>query len=436
MPAFVTLDGLALRTPDGRPLFENLTLSLGAERTGLVGRNGAGKTSLLGAIAGELAPAAGAIARRGSVGLLRQLAEPPAGATVAEVMGLAEPLARLRRIEAGEGTAEDLAEADWALEARLEAALAELGLGGLDPRRPAASLSGGQLTRASLAALLARAPDLLLLDEPTNNLDAAGRARVAETLGGWRGGALVVSHDRALLRRMDRIVELSSLGARLYGGGYDLYAERRAAEDAAAARALADARAGLARVGRETQLAAERKARRDAAGRRTRAKGDAPKMLLDAKAERAEATGGRQSRLAERLKADAGERLAEAEANVERVRRLAFDLPPSGLPAGRTVLVFERAGFAYADGSPVLSDVSFRLVGPERVAVSGPNGAGKTTLIRLACGELAPTSGRVRLGVAAALLDQQTAMLRPEESLTEAFLRLNPDASLNPAHAA
>src|SRR5512146_1454572 len=262
MSSFATLDGVSYKTPDGRSLFENLTLSLGAERTGLVGRNGVGKTSLLRLIAGELPPAAGAVAVRGRTGLLRQALAPPAGATVAKAVGLAEPVGRLSRIAAGEGTPDDLAHADWGLETRLQSALAALGLAGLDLLRPAASLSGGQLTRAALAGLMAGAPDLLLLDEPTNNLDAEGRTLVAETLGRWRGGALVVSHDRALLRRMDRIVELSGLGARVYGGGYDLYAERKAGEEAAAARALADARATVVRVAREVQTAAERKARR------------------------------------------------------------------------------------------------------------------------------------------------------------------------------
>jgi len=435
MSSFATLDGLSLKTPDGRPLFENLTLSLGAERTGLVGRNGVGKTSLLRVLAGELAPADGAVSVRGRIGRLRQTLEPPPGVTVAEVMGLAGPLARLSRIAAGAGAPEDLAEADWMLQARLEAALADLGLAGLEPDRPAARLSGGELTRAALAGLLASAPDLLLLDEPTNNLDAQGRALVAETLGRWRSGALVVSHDRTLLRRMDRIVELSGLGARVYGGGYDLYAERKAAEAAAAARELADAKSEVARVARDVQVASERKARRDAAGRRARAKGDAPKMLLDAQAERAEATGGRQNRLAERLKREAAGRLAEAEAKVERLRRLSFDLPPSGLPAGRIVLALEDASFAYDGGRLLFERLSFRIAGPERVAVAGPNGSGKTTLIRLAAGELAPAAGRVRLAVPAALLDQQAAVLRPEETLMEAFARLNPGATANAAYA-
>jgi ATPase subunit of ABC transporter with duplicated ATPase domains len=436
MPAFATLDSVSFRTPDGRTLFENLTLSFGPERTGLVGRNGVGKTSLIRLVAGEAEPAEGSVTCTGRVGLLRQAVQPPPGASVAEVLGLSAALARLARIAAGAGSEADFAEADWLLEERLAAAFSDVGLAGLDPERPAGSLSGGQLTRAALAGLVAQAPDLLLLDEPTNNLDAEGRALVAEVLGRWKGGAVVVSHDRDLLRRMDRIVELSGLGARVYGGGYDLYAERKAQEEAAAARGLAEAQRTVERVARESQLAVERKARRDAAGKRSRAKGDAPKILLDAAAERAEVSGARGARLAEKLKAGAAQGLAEAEARVERLRRLAFDLPPSGLPEGKTVLAFEGVGFAYPGGPAVLRGIGLRIVGPERVALSGGNGRGKTTLIRLAAGELEPTAGRIRRGGRAVLLDQQTAMLRAEESLVEAHRRLNPAATPNDAHAA
>jgi ATPase subunit of ABC transporter with duplicated ATPase domains len=99
-------------------------------------------------------------------------------------------------------------------------------------------MSGGQATRAALAALLIDQPDLLLMDEPTNNLDAEAREAVGSMLARWTGGALVISHDRAVLAGMDRIVELSGLGARVYGGGYDLYAQRKAEERAGAARDL------------------------------------------------------------------------------------------------------------------------------------------------------------------------------------------------------
>ena len=436
MPAHITLDGLSYATPDGRVLLDNLTLAFGAERTGLVGRNGVGKSTLVRLILGELAPTAGAVTVRGRLGVLRQALSTPLGSSVADLLGVAAPLARLRRIEAGEGSENDLAEADWTLEARLDAALAEVGLPSLDLARPAASLSGGQATRASLAGLLAAEPDLLILDEPTNNLDAAARELVAEVIGRWKRGAIVVSHDRALLRTMDRIVELSSLGAQVFGGGYDLYAQRKAEAEAAAARDLAEAQREASRAAREGQAALERQARRDAAGKRSRARNDAPKILLDARQDRAEATGGRLRQLADRKAGEAAEAVAAAEARVERVRRLAFDLPPSGLPAGKVVLAMEEAGFGWPGRPAILAGVDLRIAGPERVAVAGPNGSGKTTLLRLAAGELGATAGKVLRGARTAFLDQQTALLGDDASLVAAFRRLNPAASENAARAA
>jgi ATPase subunit of ABC transporter with duplicated ATPase domains len=434
--SIVTLDNLAASTPDGRVLFENLSLALDCERTGLVGANGVGKSSLLAIVAGERVPTAGTVSRTGRIGLLRQSLGAPPGQTLADRLGVTEALARLGRCEAGEADGEDLDLADWGLEARIGDTLAQVGLEGLDLARPTASLSGGQLTRLDLAALILEAPDLILLDEPTNNLDAAARVLVAELLGRWQGGALVVSHDRALLRRMDRIVELSSLGARVYGGGYDLYAERKAAETAAAERGLELAQREADRASREAQQARERQARRDAAGRKFAARGSEPKILLGAQAQRAEETAARGSRLADKQREAAQAGLETAQAQMERVRALAFDLPPSGLAAGKTVLELDRVGFGYPGGPAILQDVSLRLTGPERVAVVGPNGSGKTTLLRLAAGELAPTAGTVRLGARAVLLDQQTAVLGQAGSILDAFQRLNPGLGLKAAHAA
>jgi ATPase subunit of ABC transporter with duplicated ATPase domains len=435
MPAFVTLDRIAAKTPDGRPLFENLTLAFGRERTGLVGRNGVGKTTLLRLIAGEQPPAEGEIARTGTLGVLAQAHAPPPGASLADLLGVAEPLARLARIERGEGNEDDFVEADWELPERIAAALAEVGLAG-DLDGPAAALSGGQATRAALAGLLIAQPDLLLLDEPTNNLDREGRGLIAEVIGRWKGGAVVVSHDRELLNRMDRIVELSSLGARVYGGNYEAYAARRAEERAAAGRDLAAAQRAARRTETAVQAAAERQARRDAAGRRSRIGSSDPKILLDFRAERAEATAGRGAQLAARRREAAADQLHAAEAQVERLRSLAFDLPPSGLPAGRGVLEFEAVSFAYGGGAPVLQGLSFRIAGPERAALVGPNGAGKSTVLKLGIGELEPTSGLITRGVRAAVLDQRASLLADDETLLENFRRLNPEADANAGHAA
>ncbi|HEY4942309.1 MAG TPA: ABC-F family ATP-binding cassette domain-containing protein [Rhizomicrobium sp.] len=434
--SLITLDNISARKPDGGALFENLNLSFGRERTALVGRNGAGKTTLLKIIAAVRPPSEGAVTRHGSVGLLRQHLEAGAGDTVAQCLGASEQLAIQARVLAGSGTDGDLARADWTLETRLAEALGDVGLGGLDLPRGVLSLSGGERTRLALARLLLAAPDVLLLDEPTNNLDAAGRAAVIAVLERWKGGAIVASHDRALLRRMDRVIELSALGAKLYGGNYDLYAERKTAERAGAARELDSAERESDRVHRALQKEKEKKARRDSEGKKSRAKGDAPKLAMDFKAERAEGSAGRQSHLASRLKVEAAEALEAAREKVERVRMLALDLPSTGLSSRKLVLKLDNAAWTAPAGRAIVAPLSLSIVGPERIAVTGPNGAGKTTLLRLMAGEIAPSLGSVLRPAKSALLDQHAAIFLPCETLLDAFLRFNPASTLNAAHAA
>ncbi|GAA0869776.1 ABC-F family ATP-binding cassette domain-containing protein [Brevundimonas basaltis] len=434
--ALVTLDRVAARTPDGHTLFFDLSLAFGRERTGLIGRNGVGKTTLLRLVTGLADPAEGVVSRAGKVGWLEQRREPRTGETVLDLLGVGPAMAVVRRVLAGEGAADDLAVADWTLDDRIQAALADVGLPGLDLDRPAATLSGGEQTRARLAALLLQAPDLLVLDEPTNHLDKAGRDAVADLLARWKGGAVVVSHDRALLRRMDRIVELSGLGVAVYGGNYDLYAERKAAERVAAERDVEVAERSAAQVARESQTSLEKKARRDKAGRAFAAKKSEPKILLGAMAERAENSGNRERLLARRRAEAAEVALNEARSRLERVRAMTIPIPSSRLAAGKTVLTLEDATWHTPDGRRVFRPISLRITGPERVAVTGPNGVGKSTLLKLIAGPLEPTAGRVERSGAAVLLDQETALLKPDETLMEVYRRLNPGTTANAAHAA
>lgn len=434
--ALVTLNGVAARTPDGRGLFDNLTLAFGRERTAVVGRNGVGKTTLLRLVAGLAEPAEGSVTRIGSVGWLAQAQTPADDETIADTLGVAGSLAILHRVLAGNGSLDDMAEADWTLEERMRTALAVVGLADLAPNRRTADLSGGEQTRLRLAGLKLAAPNLLVLDEPTNHLDAEARAMIADVVADWPGGVVLVSHDRALLRRVDRIVELSSLGARVHGGGWDLYVESRDAERAAAERDLEQAERAIGRVQRETQMAQERQARRDRASKAARANSSDPKILLDAQAQRAEESGARGQRLAERKRQAAEADLAQARERVERVRQLALAMPATGLPAGRLVLNLNEAVVTVEDDRRLLGPLCLSLTGPERLAVVGPNGAGKTTLLKLIAGLIQPSAGAIERPVRAALLDQQAAMLRPDETLVEGWLRLNPQGTPNGARAA
>ena len=434
-PFSISLAELSWSTPHGRRLISDLTLGFGPERTGLVGRNGVGKTTLLKLIAGELAPTSGAVTVAGRLGVLRQTLQVDACESVADLFGASEALAQLARAEDGLATAEDLAAADWTLEARLEAALAGVGLAAR-PETPLAALSGGQRTRAALAALVFDAPDVLILDEPTNNLDADGRAAVADLLAAWRGAAIVVSHDRALLEAMDAIVELTSLGARRYGGGWSLYREQKALDLAAARAEMADAEKRLDVLARQAQASVEKKARKDAGGRRKAARGDAPKILLGAMKDRSEDTGGLQARLAERRRDEAQAQAAAARERIEVLQPMMVSLPSSGLSAGREVLTLDRVTAGYGEGAPVLRHVSLEIHGPERIAVAGPNGTGKSTLLAVVTGALEPWSGEVRRPVPMALLDQRAELMDPAASIRDNFLRLNPRSNENACRAA
>jgi ATPase subunit of ABC transporter with duplicated ATPase domains len=433
MPASITVSRLAWSTPDGRPVLSNLDLSFGGERTGLVGRNGVGKSTLLKLIAGDLAPQAGEVSINGTLGMLRQAVQAGPRETVADLFGVTAALALLVRAEHGEADADELTHADWTLEARMAAALGRLGLQA-DPQTPLSTLSGGQRTRIGLAALVFSEPDFILLDEPTNNLDRDGRRAVIDLLTSWRTGVIVVSHDRELLETLDAIVELTGLGATRYGGNFSHYRERKALELAAAQHDLLDADKRVADLAERTQAVAERKARKDRAGHKKRAKGDIPRIQLNALRNRSEATSASNARLAERRRAQAIEDAASARERIEVLQPLTVAVPSTGLPPGKTVLRIDAAGVGY-DDRPVIRDLSFAITGPERIAVTGPNGSGKTTLLALVTGQLLPWTGAVRLMTDVATLDQQVSVLDPSASIRDNFRRLNPDADENACRA-
>jgi ATPase subunit of ABC transporter with duplicated ATPase domains len=434
MSAFVVLDSISLVTPDGRPLFDGLTLAFARERTGLVGRNGCGKSTLLRLIAGGIEPAGGSLQRIGSIGMLAQL--PDERLTVAQALGVEAELARLHRLDRGEGSLDDAAEADWTLEERLHTTLVETGLASLPLDRPIASLSGGERTRIALARLVIEAPDLLLLDEPTNNLDTDGRMAVGQLLERWQGGVLIASHDRALLERVDRIVELTPVGVNVFGGAWSGFAQAR---DAARARAEADlgrASDALRHTERALQKAQEKKARRDKAGRAYRASGSHSKILLDASKQQAEESGARESRLADRLIGDRTEALEAARAQVEILTPLAIELPRTHLPRGRALIAFKDVTMNFSERR-LFGPLSLEVRGPERIAIRGANGSGKTTLFRLMTGGLTPSGGEIdRLTARIAVLDQHVGLLDPSTSILDNLRRLNPQLTANEAHAA
>ncbi|TNM64110.1 ABC-F family ATP-binding cassette domain-containing protein [Streptomyces sp. NP160] len=393
-PPVVVLSDLSFEHPDGTVVLDGLTGTFTEGRTGLVGRNGSGKTTLLRLVAGQLRPTAGAVSTAGQVALLPQRLTLGTGVRVAELLGVADTLDALRELErgdAGAGRATALVERvgdDWDVESRASAVLDALGLPEGALERRVGQLSGGEAVLVALAGLRLRADAdphaVTLLDEPTNSLDREARERLGAVVEGWRGALVVVSHDVALLERMQTTTELHSSRTRSVAGPYSAYRAHLDAEQAAALRAEAAAEQVLRRERRQRAEAEVKLARRERYAASMKEKNRYPPIVANALKGKAEASAGR---LRQELDDDvvaAREALQEASARVRDDDAVRIDLPDPHLPAGRRLAVLHGAaaappGTGDADEGPGLSAVV--LAGPERVALTGPNGAGKTTLL-------------------------------------------------------
>ncbi|WP_312318740.1 ATP-binding cassette domain-containing protein [Stenotrophomonas sp.] len=406
MTAFsLALDRVTFTLPDGRVLFSDLSTSFDTTPTGLVGRNGVGKSVLGRLLAGQLAPTGGQIQRQGRVHLLAQHSGAPAG-RIADLAGVAPVLDALARIEAGSVDPDDFACVGdrWTLRAQLQALWQQLGLPALDPDAPARQLSGGQAMQVAVAGALLSDADALVLDEPSNHLDGAHRHRLLEALSQWRGGLIVISHDRTLLRQMQRIVELTPQGLSSHGGNYDLYLQQKQQAQRAAESELA-----LRRHERRQQQQAEREQRERQAHRQARATRDArtanqAPILLGGMKQRSEQSAGRlQAQWAQR-RADGDARVRAAAAQVEADVQVALLGPTLG--RARPQVALELCDVQLPLLAAPLDRIDLRVPGGARLAVTGGNGSGKSTLLRVMAGRLPPLSGEVRRAVGCALLEQ------------------------------
>ena len=346
------LDGVECHVEDG-------------QRIGLLGRNGAGKTSFMRLLSGDLAPDSGeVIFAPGTVVSYLQQDVPQ------ELVGLVREVVATGWSEAaGARRADDEHDAAWRRDHAVAQILSRMEL---DGERAFESLSSGMKRRVLLARALVAGPDLLLLDEPTNHLDIDAISWLEDFLGRWDGTLLFVTHDRAFLRRLaTRILEIDRGHVFDWSCDYDTFLQRK--EEALAAEekqnALFDKRLAEEEVWIRTGIKA----------RRTRNEG--------------------RVRALEAMRRDRGERRDR----VGKVNLLIQEAERSG------TLVASLQGVTASRGEKtILHDVTTTVTRGDRIGIIGPNGAGKTTLLRVLLGELPADAGRVRLGtnVQVAYFDQ------------------------------
>jgi ATPase subunit of ABC transporter with duplicated ATPase domains len=430
MSASLTCSALTFAWPDGTVVFDGLSLSAGRGRTGLVGANGVGKSTLLRLLAGRLEPAEGSVTVGGDLAYLPQNITLDTRRRVDEALGIAERRQALKAIEAGdtdERHFETLGD-DWDVEERAAATLGELGLGGVGLDRTVGELSGGETVLLRLAALLLERPEVLLLDEPTNNLDLHARARLYDAVDNWRSGVLVVvTHDRELLERVDRIAELRAGEVNWYGGGWSAYQEAVAVEQEAAERTLRAAEADVRRQRREVEEAQVKLARRQRYGKKIEAEHRLPRIVAGQRKRSAQESAGRLRLLQQDRLSEARDRLDDAADAVRDDAEIRLDLPHTVVPAGRTVLRLREVRPAYGR----LSEATLEVHGPERVALIGRNGAGKTTLLRTITGDLPPLEGEATTFVPLRFLPQRLDVLDDELSVAANVARRAPGVTDN-----
>jgi ATP-binding cassette subfamily F protein uup len=363
------------------------------ERLGLIGRNGAGKSSLLKIVAGLEKPDDGLL--QVTQGLrIRYVPQEPvfdADASVFDVVSLGVAEARSVRLQYEEhapGVDLDALQTRiealdaWNWEQRVETTLAQLHL---DGGRIVGELSGGMKKRVALAQALVAVPDVLLLDEPTNHLDLDSIAWLEELLRNFSGSVMLITHDRAFLDGVcTRILELDRGVIRSYPGNFSAY--ERLKDDQLAAEALANARADKLLAQEEVWI------RKGVEARRTRSVSRVQRL----QALRAQRQARRDSLGQVRLELDAG------------------------APSGRIVAELRDVSISFGD-KRIVDRFSATILRGDKVGVIGPNGAGKTTLLKLILGELAPTSGTVRRGtrLEVAYFDQMRSRLDLDATLAD-----------------
>ncbi|MBV7502417.1 MULTISPECIES: ABC-F family ATP-binding cassette domain-containing protein [Achromobacter] len=416
---FLSLRHVSHALPDGRILLNDVSHDFdGSNRYGLIGRNGAGKSVLLRLANGAMETQSGRIVRSGRIAYVPQEQPRTDGTTLADIAGIVLILRALSSIEAGSTCQSDfdLTDGHWRIRDEWTRMLADAGLPAWQPDHPASIASGGELTRVALAGALMQTPDALLLDEPSNHLDAGARRWLMDQIDAWRGGLIVVSHDRTLLDAMSCIVELDRGTLSVHSGNYTAYRDHRDRLNAAHEASLAHARnerTATLRTLRQQHDAQQQRNARDA--RKARDANQAP-ILLGMKKANAEAHAGRENVRRQDTVAALDDAVRQAAAQIDQSAGIALALPETAVPPGRRVLHLEHAKPPYpAD----VCALTMTLSGPFRLAIRGPNGCGKSTLLSMLAGELAPHAGVCDVRVPTAMLDQRASVIPEDKSLLE-----------------
>ncbi|WP_188047585.1 ATP-binding cassette domain-containing protein [Vibrio vulnificus] len=429
-PVVIVRD-LEFHFANGESLWPALSFKLGREATGLVGRNGVGKSLLAQLLMRSLSPSGGSIDWLGRVGYLSQIPDRDR-CTVAQKFALEKPLAAYQRVLDGSTAQQDfdLLESHWDLSERLEHLREQLNCPDLSWDTLLCDLSGGQQMRLRLQAVLMESPDYLILDEPSNHLDQNARIWLKQQVADLceRGcGVLVISHDRDLLNQMHCTLELTSLGIRRYGGGFDSYFQHKQAELDAGERKLEQSKRQLKKQCAMKQERLEKQQKSEKRGKAKLAGGGFARFAKQDMKSRGEKTLTRNNTLEQDRIGKAQQQLQQAKQSMEWIKPIGLSLEATQLPNSKRVIQMHQLSVGFSQLTPPILHVNeLAIYGSQRIWLQGANGSGKSTLLKTLAGQLSALDGQCYVGVKTAYLDQQLALLSLEQSAVENFQRLAP----------
>jgi ATPase subunit of ABC transporter with duplicated ATPase domains len=411
---------LSYQLANGEIVLENISFSLQSPLTGLVGRNGTGKSLLASLITGDRMPARGHLQVTCPVAVYKQ--EPVEmlqhETSIVQLLGLAPIVDAIQRIADGECSELlfDRVGDNWRVEERLRAQLAELALPG-DIHLACRKLSGGQLARLRLWHLFSHHQGLLVLDEPSNHLDTDGKRWLINEMHKFRGHILLISHDRMMLREVNEIWELSQSGITRYGGNYDLYHHEKTLSIEAIDAEIAQLRRQEKRVKHQWQSQQEKADQRAAQGNRIRKTGSQPKVLLDYKKNSAGSAASSRKKQNDAQGEHLVKKLQALRNKKEDWQVQRLTIPEQDLVKGQ-VLTLRKLKLPFVS----LESIDMQLGGIEKIRILGSNGCGKSTLLKVVSGEAKPVSGEVHLRSETSYLDQRFSCINNDMSVLDNFL--------------
>lgn len=387
---YIDVNSISYSLSDSTRIFSELSFGLDKEKTGLIGANGVGKTTLLKILVKELNPSQGYLKVGENIAYLPQDF----------------------RLDSDKTIGEFLAEPDFKI-------LKYFHLSDIDLNRELLQLSGGEKMKIALAKIMSFDPEFLILDEPTSNLDEESRQIVLKMIKDWKKGLLVVSHDRELLNLMERIFELTAKGLKIYGGNYDDYIKQKEMEEEAVKRRFVSAKQNFAKVEKQAKETKEKQQKKANKGKKDRQKIGMPKSVLNLMRDTAQSTASRLINSHEKVVASAKEKVESIKKQILPENEIVIKLPKTEVPTGKMVIKITNMAFSYSQKN-IFQNFNLVVYGPERLVVKGKNGSGKTTLAKLLTGELQPGGGEIKIGVEnIAYLDQNTNILDEEKTLLE-----------------